>query len=300
MIAETESEVLRRYDRGGAVPAIFILGAPRTGSTALYQAIVHAFALPFISNMTTADSPITGILESYRLWSGESGRMISDHGKTSGAHAPSEGSAVMTRWCGGGEPAETLSPGIVSDQLGHMAATLRAVAAVTGRSLVIKNAWNCFRLRSLAAAFPEAGFIWIRRDIGAAARSDLAARYRTKNNPLDWNSATPRNISALRKLPYWEQVVENQFEFSRAISEASADLPSARFVEVWYEEFCADPVGVLRRLAEVLDALPHPVRALPANAIGVAERDALSAEDAKRIDSYLLADPTRWASFKRF
>jgi hypothetical protein len=297
--AETEQELLRRYDRGGAASAVFILGAPRTGSTALYQAIVHAFGLPFISNSTMADAPIVGILESYRLWSGESGRLISEFGKTNGLHAPSEGSAVMARWCGGGHPSEIMSPAILPNQREHMAATLRTVEGATGKPVVVKNAWNCFRLKSLAEAFPRAGFIWIRRDVMAAARSDLAARYRTKNNPNEWNSATPRNVDELRRRPYWEQVVENQFEFSRAIMEASAGMAPGRFVEVWYEDFCAAPAVELEKLKTNLDIMRATPHALPSNAIGAGEGIAPSREDCDRIDAYLRADPARWTAFRR-
>ncbi len=302
MPSDLEAALLRQYDQGGNPSAIFIVGAPRTGSTPFYQAVVHAFRLPFISNhvnSTTPDRPLVGILESYRQSTRETGRLSSQYGKTSGEHSPSEGSAVMMLWCGGGHPSETASPGVLRDRKEHMRATMRAVEVATGKPLVTKNAWNCFRLESLANEFPKAGFVWIRRDVGAAARSDLAARYETKHDPSIWNSATPRNLPTLQAMPYWEQVVENQFEFSRAISEAAAGLSPRRFAEVWYEDFCVDPTGSLETLASRLDVLPELAQKLPPEAVGVSKRDGLPAEDRDRIEAYLRADPVRWNALRR-
>lgn len=102
-----------------------------------------------------------------------------------------------------------------------MRGTLAAVEAVTGKPQLMKNAWNCFRLPDLARRFPGAGFIWLRRDVRAAAESDFAARYAVQGDALTWNSATPANVDELRRLSPEGQVLENQYEFSRAISDAA-------------------------------------------------------------------------------
>lgn len=300
--AQLERDLLRQFDRGGEPTPVFILGAPRTGSTALYQAMAIAYRLPYISNLAndeTPDNPIVGILRSFGQWTGDTGRLQNRHGKTSGEHAPSEGSAIMMRWCGGGHPSELQSSGVLESRRDHMAATLRAVEGATRRPLLIKNAWNCFRVASLAQTFPKAGFIWIRRDIGAAAASDLAARYASKSDPDTWNSATPRNLPDLQLRPYWEQVVENQFEFSRAIEEA-APFAEGRFLELWYEDFCAYPDQVLEHMTEALDMLPPFLNPLPRGAVGPAgDPSSLSPEDRRRIEAYLERDPHRLRALRR-
>jgi hypothetical protein len=300
--AQREGDLLRQFDRGGEPEPVFILGAPRTGSTALYQAMAIACRLPYISNAAndeTPDHPIVGILRSHGQWSDEGVRLQSRHGKTSGEHAPSEGSAILRRWCGGGHPSELVSSGVLESRRDHMAATLRAVEGATGRPLLIKNAWNCFRLASLAQTFPKAGFIWIRRDIVAAAASDLAARYASKSDPNVWNSASPRNLSELQLRPYWEQVVENQFEFSRAIKEA-ARFAAGRFLEIWYEDFCAKPNEILTQSAKVLTMLPQFLRSLPEGAVGPAHSaSALPAEDGALIESYIERNAHRWTGLRR-
>lgn len=175
-----------------------------------------------------------------------------------------------------------------------MQATLAAAGRLFGRPLLIKNAWNCFRIAALARLFPMAAFVWIRRDIEASALSDLNARYAVQGDPLIWNSATPQNVEALRARPYWEQVVENQVEFARAIEEGFAGLEPRRMATVWYEDLCAAPSVTLTDLAGELDVLAGVAtkRILPVRRPD--ERyDALHSDDRGRLVAYLAAEAGR-------
>ncbi|GAM97926.1 hypothetical protein U91I_01556 [alpha proteobacterium U9-1i] len=300
-LEQKEADLFTAHPLGAAEPtAIFILGSPRTGSTPFFQAVVAAFSLPYISNFAnteTPNQPAIGILKSHAARAPASFK--SAYGKIAGMDAPSEGSAVMLNWCGGGHPSEIVSAAVLPGKAAHLRATLRAVESATGAPLVIKNAWNCFRLGSLAAVLPRAGFIWIRRDIGKAAASDLAARYATKSDANAWNSATPRNIAELQKLPYWEQVVENQAAFARAISEAAASLAPARFVEVWWEDFVRDPNAELAKLASRLEiAKERALSTLDSEAFSSEREGDLPEQDAVRIQAFIDAN-ARFAPLRR-
>lgn len=276
---------------------VFILGAPRTGSTFLYQALCAAFELPFISNETNrdfAETPIVGLERQQRQqpWGHLSER--SRFGKVDGDLQPSEGSAVMMRWFGGGHPSEIVSAAFLDGALDHMAGTIRAAHALAGAPLVIKNAWNCFRIPAISAGLPNAAFVWIRRDLIAAAQSDLAARYKVQGDPAIWNSATPRNVDDLRRRPHWEQVVENQVAFNRAIREARSRLPAGRFTELWYEDLRADLQGALAHLSDALDALRgrSPRRLL--TVLDSETAPALPGDDARRLRDYVEANRARF------
>lgn len=228
---------------------VFILGAPRTGSTLLYQAMAHSFGLSFISNLTNStfpDTPIIGLAIQKGLNVEIS--FESAFGKTHGPFQPSEGSAVMSRWFGGGHPSQVVSTRIRDGKEAHFRRTLAAAEAICAGPLMIKNAWHCFRIPYLAGTLAAARFVWARRDIRRAASSDLEARYLTKGDGNAWNSATPANVETLRRLPPPGQVVENQFEFNSAIETTLTRDASGRWMEVWYEDFIAAPDAVLSRI----------------------------------------------------
>lgn len=290
-----EEELLEQMpgcDGARPAPALLVLGAPRTGSTAFYQALIASFRLAYFSNLTNdhfAGAPALGLAIQAGVGRTVPVAFASRYGKTRGALQPSEGSHVLRTWFGGGHPSQVVSTDILDGRAEAMRRTARAAHALWGRPLVIKNAWNCFRVASLSRVLPDAYFVWIRRDIAAAARSDLAARYVVQGSPEVWNSATPHNVETLRSRPYWEQVVENQYEYSAALGKALPAHAAGRFIEVWYEDFCAGPMAVLRRLGAAWPALGDPADlGSRAGEIRPSSRPGdLPGEDATRIDEYV-------------
>ena len=263
-VESAEAALLDRFASDNEAEAVFILGAPRTGSTVLYQAVAHAFGLPFISNLTNdffATAPVVGVAISNGV--NEPIGFESRYGKAPGLFQPSEGSAVMAHWFGGGHPSQSVSARILPGRESHLLRTLSAVHGLTAKPLLIKNAWNCFRIENLARMLPAARFIWARRDIAAAAGSDLEARRTVQGSENVWNSATPANIESLQKLPPPLQVVENQYEFNRAIAAGLSAFAAGRWCEVWYEDFARASAQSLSMIAERLRLSQDAQRELP-------------------------------------
>ena len=303
-LPELEKLIFGRLDSSRSAGSIFILGAPRTGSTFLYQAVVSAFAIPFIDNLTNQffpETPILGLMVGPSLRRGEPITFLSRYGKSAGLVQPSEGSRVMAHWFGGGHPSQVVSARILEGREPHFIATLAAVDSLLGGPLVIKNAWNCFRAQYIAAALPSANFIWIRRDLRTAAKSDLMARYAVQGDPNAWNSATPANVDVLRKKPCWEQVVENQFEFGKALSAMRDELPTGRWVEVWYEDLIADVPGTLGAVGKGLILLRHRTPVFSQN-YETRREDAmvvLGEREAEALDRYVESNRSRFGGYLR-
>ncbi len=278
VLRAAESDLFARLapDEGPAaqVPAVFVLGSPRTGSTRLYQAMAQFLRLPYFPNLANDAFPLHPVIAAPLLravWPTLEVTLDARYGKTVGPFQPSEASAVMTHWCGGGHPSAAVSPRVLPGQEGHLVRTLATYHALFGAPPIIKNAWNCFRVASIAGVLPAAHFVWIRRDITASALSDLAARYVTGGGAEAWNSATPANLDELRRLPYWAQVVENQYEFAVAVRAGLDTHAPHRHSVVWFEDLVADPTQTLRDLAGRIDG-PVAADRVPRVSIGRKER----------------------------
>ena len=146
--------------------------------------------------------------------------MTSSFVKVDGALQPSEGSNPFKNWCGGGHPSEIRSKEILKNKISYIRKTINSIESLTQKNLIVKNAWNCFRIESLYKNIPGALFIWIRRDIIQSAFSEFLARKVMGGNDAGWSSATSRNYLELKKLQIWKQTLENQYEYSRAIKSA--------------------------------------------------------------------------------
>jgi hypothetical protein len=135
---------------------------------------------------------------------------------------------------------------------------MQSIHALTGKVIVTKNAWNCFRIKALAELFPNSHFLWIRRDIALSAVSDLEARYR-RGGPMNWNSATTANYLEIQRRPYWEQVVEQQYEYNHSIGLELGTFAPGKYIEVWYEDLCADVRVQLDRLSVFFSSCGLPM-----------------------------------------
>lgn len=222
---------------------IFILGSPRTGSTLIYQIMINFYNLFYFTNLTNNyfyKYPLIGSLISAPFIK-DSG-YESDHGKTNGLFGPSEGSYVFKNWFGAGNS-------ILPNKTLHMKNTLNNICKFTNKPLIIKNAWNCFRIGAIYSLFPNAMFIWIRRNIIVAAYSDLEARY-IRGGPHVWNSAPTSNCAEIQMLPYWEQVVEQQYEYNEIIRYDLNKFYSGKHIELWYEDICSDLENQISRISK--------------------------------------------------
>jgi len=212
---------------------IFILGSPRTGSTLIYQIMINLYGLFYFTNLTNNyfyKHPFLGSLLSIPFI--RASGYESDHGKTVGLFGPSEGSYIFKNWFGFGSKLRPCKKN-------HIVNTFKRIHSLIHRPIVMKNAWNCFRIQALAGLFPLAKFIWIRRDIEDASYSDLTARY-LRGSPYVWNSAPPPNRQEIQGMPYWEQVVEQQYEYNKMVKTDLETFGSDSYIELWYEDLCND------------------------------------------------------------
>jgi hypothetical protein len=212
--------------------------------------MINVFGFFYFSNLMNgffAEFPIVGAVLGVQLGPPESVSYKSEYGKTKGLLEPSEGSLIFRKWFGGEHPSQTRSCRVLPGKRQHMISTIKSIFGLAGKPVLTKNAWNCFRIRELAEVFPNIHFVWIRRDIGLSALSDLEARYR-RGSATVWNSATTANYQEIQKKAYWEQVVEQQYYYNRSIAFDLRRFDSERHIELWYEDMCDDPERELHRI----------------------------------------------------
>ena len=248
------NRALDRYEtRGGDPgqlphPPILILGAPRSGSTLLYQAMVQRFDVAYISNRHCRLNGAPSLVE--RRFAGTSHRptYTSDHGFECGATAPSECGAYWYRFF----PRSPHHVTLATADPAALARLRRSVARFTqaaGRPVVFKNLYCSLRLEPIAHALPEALFVVMHRDLLENARSLLAGRKRRSGDYTAWWSAEPPGIERIRSLPPAGQVVEQVRAIDHAIAEARAAIGEQRFLDVDYARLCDEPRAVLAAVA---------------------------------------------------
>ena len=205
---------------------IHILGAPRTGSTLMYQLVINFFHVNYFANngtiRNTDDMPVP---------------YVSEFGKTQDAHEPSEASYVLKRWFGEDK-----------DTCPHKRTEMMNICEYH-KPLVFKNVWNIYRVDEWVHLFPDVQFIWIQRDVQDAAASDLKARKETGcglNNA--YRKFSERDLS---NLPEHVQVFEQQRDMNKTIE---VGLANKSFIQIWYNDLCTQTRWELSRLQRFLNA----------------------------------------------
>lgn len=223
---------------------LFIIGAPRTGSTILYQALTNFYDLLFLDNLACR----TCYNLYFALWLSEKkfsnrphNNFEAKHGDTDGfgAHSPSECGDFWYRWL----PRDRHF--IEEDEIAPIGldAIRREVTAAINfgkKPLLFKNLNAGMRLRLLAKAFPNAKFIFIRRDPRFVVRSIAKARKSFGIPSGAWWSVMPPNVAELIDLPELELCAAQVYFIERQIEEDLKRFAPENIVEVHYRQLSAD------------------------------------------------------------
>jgi LPS sulfotransferase NodH len=234
---------------------VLIVGAPRSGSTLLFQVLTEVLDFGYISNLHCLFSGGPSVVE--RLvrplrWRTRS-TFASKRGVVSGWSAPSECGGFWYRFFR--RKPEYVPGGELDPRQGKkLRAALRALLSAFGRPVLFKNMHCSLRIEPLSAAVPEALFIFIRRDVVDNAHSLLETRRDVYGDYSKWWSMEPPRIAELASLPPEEQVVEQIRGINSLVERQLQERFPGSFIALSYEELIANPRGTVQSVAAFLDA----------------------------------------------
>lgn len=229
-----------------AKPPVFIIGAPRTGSTILYQALTNSHKVAYIDNKACAwhRNLRFGLwLSSLRYGEKPHNNFKAEHGSTAnfGGHAPSECGAFWYRWL----PTDRhfiddheVTPVMVKEIRGEVMGASHTLQ----RPLLFKNLNVGQRLRLIKKAFPDAKLIFVRRDPRFVVQSILKARERLGIEAGEWWSIMPPNFQELRELPEPEMCMAQVYSLEKQIEQDLRLFPSDNVREVFYQNMSASMI----------------------------------------------------------
>lgn len=220
---------------------IFIIGAPRTGSTILYQALTNNYRVLYIDNTACAwwRNLRFGLwLSQKKYGDAPHNNFKSEHGDTKkfGGHAPSECGTFWYRWLP--KDRHFIDHFEITEQMiKQIRCEVLGASHYLKQPLVFKNLNAGQRLRLIHKAFPNARIIYVRRDPRFVVRSILKARHQVGVKPGQWWSIMPRNVNELLKLPENEMCVAQVYHLEKQIEEDMALFPEENVREVHYQAF---------------------------------------------------------------
>jgi hypothetical protein len=220
---------------------VFIIGAPRTGSTILYQALTNAYQFAYIDNTacTWHRNLRFGLWLSQKKYGDKPhNNFKAEHGSTRkfGGHAPSECGQFWYRWL----PKDRhfvdhneVTPKMVTE----LRTEVLGASAYLKRPLLFKNLNAGQRLRLIHKAFPDAKIIFVRRDPRFVTRSILRGREKVGKKEGQWWGIMPPNFQDLLKLPERLMCVSQVYYIEKQIEEDVFLFPDQNIFQVHYQKF---------------------------------------------------------------
>jgi hypothetical protein len=239
--------VARTSDRGSA--PLLILGAPRCGSTLLYQVMAASFDVSYLTNLHCRMYGSPALAERLVRGRRTGVEYSSRYGTTAGLLAPAECGEFWYRFFRR-SPQHVPLGAESTAAMDRLRASVSRLEQAAGRPLVFKNLICSLRVGPIAAALPDALFLVLHRDLVENAQSLLAARMQIRGSYADWWSAEPPGVERIRGLPPEQQVVEQVRGVYSAIDAERAEAGAGRFLDLSYEDLCRDPEAMLRTIAE--------------------------------------------------
>lgn len=234
--------------KASTLPMIFVVGAPRSGTTLLYQTLAHFLPVTYFTNWSALfpRAPITANQVASRFLRTKRFDDRSFYGNVAGLAAPNDGFHVWNRWLGADRYRALQQISASAER--EMKTFFNAWHGAFAKPFLNKNNRNTDCIALLAAIFEHAYFIEVRRHPVYVAQSLLLARQRIQGSKaIGWGL---RSANAASGKSYVDEVCEQVFAIETKLRADKRRVPPGRLMEISYERFCENPRSVVQRIAQ--------------------------------------------------
>ncbi|MBN1462431.1 MAG: sulfotransferase [Paludibacteraceae bacterium] len=219
---------------------IFIVGAPRSGTTLIFQQMIRQLQLVYISNLMALFP--NQMLKIFNITASKiinySEMKESMFGYISGVNSPNEAGKIFTFWFEK-VPAE--------HKIELIRNTINYLYSKHEAPLVTKNVRNSSRLKNILKVFPHVKIVYIKRDTRMNAQSIILAR-RELGDEKRWFGVKPIGYEKVLKKDIFYQAVWQVFETEKMI-ENFIKNNNTNYYALSYEDFCKDTKMHIKTIA---------------------------------------------------
>lgn len=247
----------KQYKKYAEIPIkhqpIFIIGAPRTGSTILYQTLTNQLDVLYIDNLACKFNKnlFFGFWLSNLFFKQKAHNCFnSNHGATKGLHSPSECGGFWYRWL----PTDRHFIGhddVTDKMVKEIREEITAITNKYDKPLVINNNNIALRIRLISEVFPDAKYIVCDRMPFYVAQSLILARKKFFNDINQWWSMLPREVDKIYKEKPSVQVVNQHYYINKQMySDLKSLAGQINYKVINYTDFASDSKKTVKLLAE--------------------------------------------------
>lgn len=264
-------------------PPLFIVGAPRSGTTLTYQVITQQIRVAYFTGLMNylygAPNLVARVLRPFQHRPAPI--FDSTYGKITSVLSPAENANFWFQWFPEeGEQGHYVDPvDLELEPYKELKATIDSISRIAEKQMVFKNLYLSMVVGVLAQVFVDARFIFVRRERFYTCQSLFRARLRRSESHGWWSVKIPQ-YHKLQSKPLWYQVVDQVVCTENIIQEELDRFAPHRYMTVCYEDLCAQPHRVINLLEEWLSRFGY----VTYTDIRVPERFSVSKEETLSAD----------------
>jgi len=236
---------------------IFLVGAPRSGTTFLYQMITSLFDVEYPTNFIAKfwGNPLFGYILQQELYIKEREDFVSKfkshHGYSKNSlFEPHEFGYFWGRWFDHSLSHYTNHNENVDKDF---VCTVNSLLNFSGKNWLFKNLTLGLKIPLIKKLFPNALFIYVKRNPLLVAQSLYKARIDRFDNDSVWWSLMPKEIKIIKKLSPKEQVVAQEYYISRQIESDLKDyIKNYDYLIVEYESILKKTDAEIEKIGKFL------------------------------------------------
>ena len=279
-------------------PTLHVVGAPRSGTSLLYQVLASGLDIAYVSNLVAAFwlAPSYGLQLAQKLGVDRlHSNFSSSFGRTDGVSEPHEFGYFWNHHLGYPDMAERGPEHDAAIDWERLRRVLVTMGHRAGRPVAFKPMLLIWHLETMLRHMPGTCYVWIRREPRDTALSLLKMRQSLYGTLDRWASLKP--AADLSAEPPWRQVAAQVVLLERHLEDVHARVGDRHMLAIRYERLCADPVGVLTDVRDMMGAKGHAPELLTPDLepFTTMRNEALADEYGERVDAAIAEFSERFA-----
>ncbi|MEN8154148.1 MAG: sulfotransferase [Acidobacteriota bacterium] len=264
-------------------PQFFILGLPRSGTTLVYQYIIHRLDVAYFTNKAGeyGFAPCVITYLSKMINKPYISDFKSKYGKSNGKMAPREAGSFWLRFFD--KNSYQLINSVNKNDISIIRKTIFCIKSIFSNApFVNKNVKHLLRIKILNEIFPNSFFIIVNRDITDVGLSILDARKQIFSDLNKWWSVQPLNYNKIKDMDPLDQIGYQIFSINKKLNDDLKTISDKKIIYLDYSEFCRNPEKIINTIIEKSHKISY--KNPPVKSFSERKRKAVNSDEKKLIE----------------
>lgn len=235
-------------------PIVFVVGIHRTGSTFISQVLADCFPFALIGNHTTLFPRSKYFIhllfkKFYKKGRFKNRSYKSYYGISRGFYSIGDGYEIWDKWMGKNH---YYKPDQISNKKrDEMRDYFAYLNKSWGKTIIAKNNRNMLMITELHEIFPNSFFVVVNRGRADVIQSTIqASKDFFGSDDYMWGLRPSKEFSIADYSDKLEAYCNQYLELEKVLQKQLGELSPDKYIEVQYEEFCAEPVQHLEKIKD--------------------------------------------------